>query len=151
MADRKKLVLGVGDAYVIESLEDGFKNCGENEIVFGRKVRSVTEAISEINSGNYWGVLLSSLAIRNGREAKKYKFLEKKFEKFDDGLYNFPSTGLYIVEQACNEGLVAAVNVIAEELNSLKEVERLGAKCFGNDKNFYGISEEILKYFQSHF
>ena len=151
MADGKKLILGVGDIYVIKNLEDGFKNNGENEIIFGEKARSVTEAISEINSGNYRGVLLSSLNVRNGAEAKKYNIAAKKFEKFDNNPFSFHSSGLYVVEQACNKGLVVAVNVIAEETDALAEVERLGAKYFDKNKNFNDISGEILEYFQSHF
>lgn len=149
MVDGKKLILGVGDFYIIKNLGDSFEDDKANKIVLEKRVSNVTDAINKINSRNYQGVLLSSLTVRGGTEAEKYNEAAKKFEKFDNSPYNFSSGGLYVVKQACNEGLVVAVNVVAENLDALKEAERLGAKYFDKDKNFNDIPKKILKYFQS--
>jgi len=146
MVEDKKLILSIGDFYNIEVIEDYFKLRGEDRIVFGERVRDVTEAMNEIDSNKYWGVLMSSLVLPSGKDAERYNQAAKKFERFDSPPMIWRSGGLYVVEQARKKGLITVVNAIAEGLKDLREAERLGAKCF---EGIHNIAEQNLEYFQS--
>jgi hypothetical protein len=146
MAEDKKLILGVGDFYNIEAIGDYFDLRGEGRFSFGERAKDVTQAINEINSNKYWGVVMSSLVLSTGEDADKYNFAAKKFSQFDSPPMIWRSGGLYVVEQSCKKGLITLVNAIAEEPADLMEATRLGAKCFSGISH---IAEQNLKYFQS--
>ncbi|MCK5321123.1 hypothetical protein KAJ38_00940 [Candidatus Pacearchaeota archaeon] len=150
MKDNPKLILGIGDHNNIGRIKNYIKGVDEDRIVFSERagaIIDVTEAMKEINSGNYWGVLMSSLVLSLGSEHKKYSITTKKFEKFDHPPYIWRSGGLYVVEQACKNGLVTVVNAIAEGPEDLTEARRLGAKCF---EDFSGTNAaRTLRYFKS--
>ncbi|MDH3353353.1 MAG: hypothetical protein OEL87_02810 [Nanoarchaeota archaeon] len=145
MAKDQKLILRVGELDCISCIDGS--EFEESKIFFDEGAGTVDEAIKRINSGNYQGVLMGSLVLSNGPEAEKYNKLASHFDEFDNPPYIWRSGGLYIVEQACKKGLVAAVGLIAEDPIHLREAERLGAKCFSllDDEP----RENILKYFQS--
>ena len=148
MKKDQKLILRVGELDTISYIEN-YPEFRESGIIFDKGVRTVDEAITRINSRNYWGVLMASLVLRDGEEAEKYNNATSHFDKFDNPPYIWRSGGLYVIEQACKKGLITAVNPIAEEPSHIREAERLGAKCFSfiNDS----LTKDNLKYFQSRF
>ena len=146
MKDNPKLILDIGEYNNIDIIKDYIEKTGEDRIVFSERAWDVTEAMKGISSGNYWGVLMSSLVLSLGSEHKKYSIAKRKFEGFDYPPYLWRSGGLYVVEQACKKGLVTVVNAIAERDEELAEAKRFGAKCFDG---FSNIAERNLEYFQS--
>lgn len=146
MKDSQKLILNVGGYNNIELINRYLKTSGEDRISFSEKVLDVTEAMDKINNGNYFGVLMSSLVLSLGLEHEKYSIEAKKFNRFDHPPNICRSGGLYVVEQACNKGLVTVVNAIAENDEEISETKQLGAECF---KGFDNLPAKNLKYFRS--
>ena len=142
----RKLILDVGEFNNIKLFKDYLRIVREDRIVFGKRVGNVTDAMKEINSGNYWGVLMSSLVLSPGSKYRKYSREAKKFEGFDYPPNIWRSGGFYVVEQACNKGLITVVNAIAEGNEEIAEAKRLGARCFNG---FNNMAARNIEYFQN--
>ena len=147
MKDNPKLILDIGEYNNIDIIKDYIKKTGEDRIIFSERAGDVTEAMREINSGKYWGVLMSSLVLSLGEEYEKYSLTAKKFERFDYPPNLWRSGGLYVVEQSCKKGLITVVNAIAEEEEVLTEARKLGAECFDGFSSL--LAPRNLEYFQN--
>lgn len=147
MTNDQKLILCVGNSFGSDYNKEYFELEGGGEIVVGEIARDVVRAIDGINSGNYWGLLMSSLVLPLGENEDGYSERMEKYKEFDGPGSVLRSTGFYVLEKARESGLVSVVNSVAGENIMLGEVQIPGAVCFN------GLAPNLcktnLEYFQS--
>lgn len=129
-----KKILMVGNMDMLDIFKCHFEMENENRFTMHKGVSDITDAMKELNSENYWGILMNSLVIPAGPDHKKYDEALKEFAMFDHRNI-WRSGGLYVVQQACKRGIHTVVNSVAEKDRVLKEAERLGATCIKDGKN----------------
>jgi len=121
----KKSILYVGEDLINYGLlQESFD---KEQFALTKPARNVGEAISEIESGQHWGALVWSLVFSTGPNPERYAGGMFAYKQHDSD-FLWRSSGLYIVERACQKGLITIVSKVAEPDKALVEARQLGAQ-----------------------
>jgi hypothetical protein len=144
--DEPYRIIGVGDNYLIGDFRDEFSEISRGKVIIENEVaRDVTRAVEMIEAGGHSGILITDLALPNGKNPGEYNVLAKEFSEFDSSPRIWYSGGLYVVKRAIEGGLVTVVSMLTGEREKhFEKAGSMGAVLVDNQKNILRAAYEVF-------